>query len=120
MCMSIRLISTYIILTKDYFVPATSVVCSFRTLGALQRIFCPNCVLTWTSSTYRKICFTKSLLLETCNILSFKVLDEDGAFIEELIKNYDGKVHGDREGDFINDELFLELVQGLHQLSATR
>lgn len=39
------------------------------------------------------------------------VLEKDGAtFIEELIKNYEGRVHGDHNDDSIPNELLIELV----------
>ncbi|XP_077939665.1 histone-lysine N-methyltransferase EZH1 isoform X3 [Gasterosteus aculeatus] len=45
-----------------------------------------------------------------------EVLEQDEAFLEELIDNYDG-VHGDREGGFISDEVFKELVEALSHYS---
>ncbi|XP_021496811.1 histone-lysine N-methyltransferase EZH1 isoform X2 [Meriones unguiculatus] len=58
-----------------------------------------------------------------CNIpyMGDEVKEEDETFIEELINNYEGKVHGEEEmipgSVLISDAVFLELVDALNQYS---
>ena len=47
-----------------------------------------------------------------------EVLEKDGSFIEELIKNYDGKIHdhdSDKPEENIEDDLLLELAKAMEK-----
>ena len=56
------------------------------------------------------------------NLCNFQVKNEltqciNEVFIEEWIRNYTGKVHGDREGGYINNDLFMDLVIALQSMT---